>query len=272
MFIRNLLFVILSHILQYPEPITWLRFHYTEERSLILSRRQLMRKHLLLAGFAAAALIPTLAMAQETCEQRSSNRAAGTAIGAVAGALLGSAVAGHGEKGAGAVIGGVGGAIIGNQAARGPRDCAHAYGYYDNDNRWHENAVARGQAYGYYDHNGAWVDGAPNTAAYGANASYRGRSEYQGQADARVRPDYQTRGYPVDLDTRIGWVDQRIQQGRADGSLSRREARSAQYTLNDIRREEQTRSRYGRLSDRDQAALQMRLDTLTAQVRLDRQG
>src|SRR3954447_14869423 len=100
-----------------------------------------MRKRILAAGIAAAALIPSLAMAQVTCEQRSANRAAGTAVGAVAGALLGSAVAGHGDKGTGAVVGGVGGAIIGNQVSRGPRDCAYAYGYYDNDNRWHDNGV-----------------------------------------------------------------------------------------------------------------------------------
>ena len=130
-----------------------------------------MRKNLLLAGFAAAALIPSLAMAQESCEQRSANRAAGTAIGAVAGALLGSAVAGHGDKGTGAVVGGVGGAIIGNQAARGPRDCAHAYGYYDNDGRWHDNGVDRSVAYGYYDRGGAWVDGyPPGVAGYSAEA------------------------------------------------------------------------------------------------------
>jgi len=35
-----------------------------------------MRKNILLAGLAVAALIPSLAMAQVTCEQRSSNRAA----------------------------------------------------------------------------------------------------------------------------------------------------------------------------------------------------
>jgi len=223
-----------------------------------------MRKHLLLAGFAAAALIPTLAMAQESCEQRSSNRVAGTAIGAVAGALLGSAVAGHGEKGTGAVIGGVGGAVIGNQVSRGPRDCAHAYGYYDNDNRWHDNGLAQGQAHGYYDRNGAWIDGSPNVAAYGANANYRDRTDYQG------RTDYQTRGYRADLDTRIGRIDQRIEEGRADGSLSRREARSAHSTLKDIRRDEQRANRYGRMSDRDQAGLQQRLDRLAAQVRMDR--
>src|SRR6185503_9064329 len=169
-----------------------------------------MRKHLIFAGIAAASLIPTLAMAQETCEQRSAHRAEGTAVGAIAGALLGSAVAGHGEKGTGAVVGGVGGAIVGNQLSRGPRDCAHAYGYYDNDNRWHDNGVDRSVAYGYYDRNGVWIDGAPpNVATYSANASYTDRA------------------HTMDVDSRIARIDERIDRGRADGSLSRYEARRA---------------------------------------------
>jgi hypothetical protein len=215
----------------------------------------MMRKNLLLAGFAAAALIPSLAMAQETCEQRSANRAAGTAVGAVAGALLGSAVAGHGEKGAGAVIGGVGGAIICNQASRGPRDCAHAYGYYDDRGGWHDNHVDRSVAYGYYDRSGVWVDGyPPGVASYSADASYTSRAN------------------TMDVDTRIERLQARIDSGRRDGSLSRREANRAQQALNDIRREERDRRGDGRLSDHDEAALQTRLDRVAAQVHYDKQG
>lgn len=212
-----------------------------------------MRKNLLLAGFAAASLIPTLAFAQETCEQRSANRAAGTAVGAVAGAILGSAVAGHGDKGTGAVVGGVGGAIVGNQLARGPRDCAHAYGFYDNDGRWHDNHVDRSVAYGYYDRAGAWVDGAPPYAgSYGADAGYESRRN------------------TMDVNSRIARIDDRIQRGRDDGSLSRYEARDALATLADIRREEQDRRYDGRLSDRDEARLQARLDRLADQIHMDR--
>ncbi|MFI4966907.1 MAG: glycine zipper 2TM domain-containing protein [Caulobacterales bacterium] len=211
-----------------------------------------MRKNLLFAGFAAAVLIPSLAMAQETCEQRSSNRAAGTAIGAVAGALLGSAVAGHGDKGAGAVIGGVGGAVVGNQVSRGPRDCQHAYGYYDNDNHWHDNGVDRSVAYGYYDREGAWVDGPPNVSGYSANAAYTSRAN------------------TLDVDTRISRIEDRIQRGRDDRSLSRREANDAMRTLNDIRRQERDLRGDGRLSDRDNDRLQARLDDLAAQVHMDR--
>jgi uncharacterized protein YcfJ len=213
-----------------------------------------MRKYLLVAGLAVATLIPSLAMAQETCQERSENRAAGTVLGAVGGALLGSAVAGRGDRGAGAVIGGVGGAVVGSNLSRGPRDCAHAYGYYDNDNRWHDNGADRAVAYGYYDRSGAWIDGAPSVAGYSANAGY------------------QDRAAPMDLDTRMSRIADRIQRGRADGTLSHRETRAAMETLNDIRHDEQNRRRDGRLNDRDEAALQARLDALATQVRMDRAG
>ena len=224
-----------------------------------------MRTHYLAAGIAAATLIPSLALAQVTCEQRSSNRAAGTAVGAVAGALLGSAVAGHGEKGTGAVVGGVGGAVIGNQLSRGPRDCQHAYGWYDDRGTWHGNRVEQSAAYGYYDRNGVWVDGRPNgrwdngvyvaeAGAYGANTAYV------------------THDRTLDIDARIARIDEWIQRNRDRGHLSRYEARDAQRTLNDIRREYRYRMADGRISGRDEATLQARLDRLQAQIRYDRQN
>lgn len=121
-----------------------------------------MRLHLLAAGVAVAALIPSLSLAQQTCEQRRGQQAAGTIAGAGIGALLGSAVAGHGDRTAGAVVGGVGGAIVGNQLSRSSGDCAHAYGYYDNSGAWHASSVSRQNASGYYDREGAWVEGSPN--------------------------------------------------------------------------------------------------------------
>jgi uncharacterized protein YcfJ len=211
-----------------------------------------MGKNILAAGVAIAVLIPSLAMAQVTCEQRSQNRAAGTVLGAIGGALVGNAVSSHGGKTGGTIIGGVAGAAIGNNLAKGPRDCAHAYGYYDNDNRWHDNGVDRSVAYGYYDRRGVWIDGPPNVSGYGANASYNSRVN------------------TMDVDTRIARIDERIDRGRADGSLSRHEAKKAMNTLNDIRREENMRRRDGRWGDRDEAALQARLDNLSAQIRLDR--
>lgn len=120
-----------------------------------------MRIQTLVAGVCAAALIPTAALAQQTCEQRQNNRVAGTVVGAGIGAIAGSAVAGRGDRNEGAVIGGLAGALLGNQMTKGKADCARAYGYYDNNGAWHANAVARNNASGYFDRTGAWVEGAP---------------------------------------------------------------------------------------------------------------
>lgn len=213
-----------------------------------------MRKQLLAAGIAAVVLIPSLAMAQVTCEQRSANRTTGTVLGAIGGALLGNAVSSHGGKTGGTIIGGVAGAAIGSNLAKGPHDCVHAYGYYDNEGRWHDNGTDRAVAYGYYDRNGVWVDGPPNVSGYSANASYESRS------------------HTMSVDDRIARIDQRIDRSRDDGSLSPREARDALRTLNDIRRQERDLAGDGRLSYRDEARLQARLDRLADQVRMDRNG
>ena len=213
-----------------------------------------MRKHLLAAGIAAAVLIPSLAMAQETCEQRSANRTTGTVLGAIGGALLGNAVASHGGKTGGTIIGGVAGAAIGSNLAKGPRDCVHAYGYYDNDGRWHDNHADRAVAYGYYDRQGEWIDGPPpGVSGYSSDAAYTSHVN------------------TMDVDARINRVQDRIERGRSDGSLSRREANDAQRTLNDIRRQESDMRGDGRLSERDTSMLQARLDRLSTQVRIDRE-
>ncbi len=212
-----------------------------------------MRKHILAAGIAAVVLLPSLAMAQETCEQRSANRTTGTVLGAIGGALLGNAVSGHGGKTGGTIIGGVAGAAVGSNLAKGPRDCQHAYGYYDNDGRWHDNGVDRQVASGYYDRTGEWIDGQPaNVNGYSANASYESRE------------------HSMDIDARIVRIDQRIQDGRNDGSLSRSEARRALTSLNDVRRQERYRMHDGRLRDSDHAMLNSRLDQIATQIRMDR--
>jgi hypothetical protein len=235
-----------------------------------------MRKHLLAAGIAAITLIPTFAAAQQTCEERRNNRVAGTVVGGVLGALAGSAVAGRGDRNEGAVIGGVGGAVIGNQLSKGSADCQHAYGYYDNDNRWHANNVNRDYAQGYYDRNGNWVNGAPpgawdnngryvasSAGSYGAQTSYGDRGGYQWRSEWRDAPQ--------DIRNRTDWLERRIVRSRNNGSLSRREAQRAMDTLQDIRREERRAYRNdGRLSNREQYALMSRLDDLNAQIRWDR--
>jgi len=221
-----------------------------------------MRKHHLAAGIAALSLIPGLAMAQQTCEERSANRAAGTAVGAVGGALVGSAVAGRHDRGTGAVVGGVLGAIIGNQAAKGSRDCVHAYGWYDNDGRWHSNRVDERNALGYYDRSGVWIDGRPpgrwDNGVYVATAG-----------DYGANANYVARGRTLDVDSRIYHMDEWIDRGRDSGRLRGYEARRARDELNDIRREANDRRRDGYYSRRDEAALQGRLDRLADQVRFN---
>jgi hypothetical protein len=120
-----------------------------------------MRISTLAAGVCAAALLPTAALAQQTCEQRQNSRVAGVAAGAGLGAIAGAAVAGRDDRTKGAVVGGLAGALLGNHLSKGQADCARAYGYYDNDGVWHANAVASTNAAGYFDRAGAWVEGAP---------------------------------------------------------------------------------------------------------------
>ncbi len=221
-----------------------------------------MRKHLFAASVAAIALVPTLAAAQQTCEERSANRAAGTAVGAVGGALVGSAVAGRHDRGTGAIVGGLLGAVIGNQAAKGSRDCVHAYGWYDNDGRWHSNRVEQSAAIGYYDRNGVWIDGRPpgrwDNGVWVANAGNYG-------SDA----NYVARGRTLDVDSRIARMDEWIDRGRDSGRLTRSEARDARNDLNDIRREANYRRRDGYFSQRDEGMLQQRLDRLADNIRFD---
>lgn len=175
-----------------------------------------MRGRLLIAGFALAVILPSAASAQESCEERASNQVAGTAIGAVAGALLGAGVAGHHEKGAGAVVGGLAGALVGNQLTKGPPDCRHAYGWYDNGGRWHANAVGANDAYGYYDHSGAWVEGRPDD--YRPAPPPPQRVEWDGRGYAAPPPpqppraDWDDRGYDEEWRSWPGYPEFRGQE------------------------------------------------------------
>jgi hypothetical protein len=115
-----------------------------------------MRK-LIIAALAATTLAGA-ASAQETCEKRSQNRTIGTVAGAGVGAILGKVIGGDTL---GTVLGAVAGGVAGNQIERGPQDCTHAYGYYDNGSQWHANRVDPAAATGFYDRDGRWVTGAP---------------------------------------------------------------------------------------------------------------
>jgi hypothetical protein len=147
-----------------------------------------MRISTLVAGVCAAALIPSATLAQQTCEQRQTNRVVGTVAGAGLGALAGGAIAGRDDRTQGAVIGGIAGALVGNQLTKGQADCTRAYGYYDNNGAWHANAVARDNAAGYFDRTGAWVEGAPR-------GHYTGDGRWvQASTDVQASGYYDARG------------------------------------------------------------------------------
>jgi len=74
---------------------------------------------------------------------------------------------------------------------------------------------------------------------------------------------------PSDSWRRIDFLQRRIERGRADGSLTAREASRAQYQLATLRRQASRMRRRGggELNSTDEAWLQARLDTLSQQVR-----
>ena len=193
-----------------------------------------MHRKYLLAGFAMAAALPSLAFAQETCEQRAQNRVAGTVIGGVAGALLGSAVSNHSEKTTGAVVGGIAGAVVGNQLAKGPADCQHAYGWYDNEGRWHGGNADPQVASGYYDQRGQWV--------YGRPVDYR-----PPPPPPAMRREWDDRGYDDEFRGAPGYPEFRdreeriramIRDGVREDRIERDDARDLLEQLRDIRRQE----------------------------------
>ncbi|MFN3619204.1 glycine zipper 2TM domain-containing protein [Sphingorhabdus sp.] len=123
-----------------------------------------MKSPIFLAGVALAILTPSVAMAQDDgCKRDGNGRIIGTAVGAGAGGVLGNVIAGRGDKTEGTIIGAIVGAVVGNQVSKSDRgDCRSAYGFYDEQGRWHATGVNASEARGYYDRNGGWVDGPPN--------------------------------------------------------------------------------------------------------------
>lgn len=71
------------------------------------------------------------------------------------------------------------------------------------------------------------------------------------------------RGAPNSVMERITFVQRRLNNGIADGTLDRREARQTQRALDDIRRDAQ---RMGRLDRRERTILQDRLDDVSRQL------
>ncbi|TRW18277.1 glycine zipper 2TM domain-containing protein [Glacieibacterium frigidum] len=125
---------------------------------------RIMNKLFLTAGLLASLSVPAIATAQVTCEQARTNRTVGTVAGAGIGAVLGSVIAGRGDKTEGAIIGGLVGGIGGNQVSKSRQGCENAYGFYDRQGNWRASNVPASAATGYYDREGQWVDGAPRGA------------------------------------------------------------------------------------------------------------
>lgn len=71
-----------------------------------------MRSIAMIAGLAMAVMVAPAAEA--ACQKRTN----GTVIGALGGALLGSTVAGRGDRTEGALIGGAAGGLVGNQVSK----------------------------------------------------------------------------------------------------------------------------------------------------------
>ena len=247
-----------------------------------------MLKPLLLASLAAAAMIPSLASAQDQCQSNGGNRVVGTVLGAGVGALLGNAIGEHGGKTGGTIIGGVGGAVVGNQiAGAGSRNCqSNRYGYYDSNGRWVPNTA---NSNGYYDVNGQWVTNSQNNydprygQSYASQPDYTPQSGYGSQPDYAPPPppyaqdryssftqDYRDREDPnnrQDLMTREARLDRDIRQRMASGNLDHQDGHHALHELRDIRRTDaNSHDDDNRLNPDQQAELEHRLDDLVSNL------
>ena len=151
-----------------------------------------MRNYIIAAALAATAITTAPAQSQTVvCKQDSGGRLAATVVGAGIGAVLGRVITGRHGGTTGAIVGGVVGGVGANQLAKSDQDnCSRAYGYYDDQGRWHANRIERGQAVGYYDRGGTWVQGTPN-------------GYYDGDRWVALNGDAETSGY-YDRDGR--WV------------------------------------------------------------------
>ena len=98
------------------------------------------------------------------------------------------------------------------------------------------------------------------TAATAVPLSAHPESSWQSRDSSQSRDSWNRdtfwRGAPEGLQQRIDWLQQRIDRGVADGTMSRDEARRNQYQLNSLRR--------------DAASLSARLDDLSRNLRWSR--
>ncbi len=219
-----------------------------------------MLKPILLAGLAAAALVPAAAQAQDNCQRaRANNEAVGTLLGAVGGALLGNAVTGHGGRTGGTIIGGVGGAVVGNRIAASGTHCGeNAYGYYDTNGNWVPRTYT---AYGYYGPDGRWIAQSPQ--GYGS-PQYAAPSNYQEQPYAQG-PDRHRWTFSQREDRLDGVIRSQMSNGQMDpreGRRNLRELAEIRQMESDYRHEAYD----GHLTPDQRADIDQRLDALRDRV------
>jgi len=145
-----------------------------------------MRSYLIAAASIAALTAASSAEAASPCRQDNTGRTVATIAGAGIGAVLGRVIDGGRHKEVGTIGGAIAGGLAGNQLAKGDSDnCNVAYGYYDENGRWHANRIAYEDARGYYDRDGRWVSGAPNGYydQSGRWTSLDGDARYSGYRD-----------------------------------------------------------------------------------------
>ena len=134
-------------------------------------------------------------------------------------------------------------------------------GYYDAGGQWR-----RGQAMGYYDTRGRWI-ATRHTAesVHVMNAPIANPDQGRGfQGDHHDRWDQAGR----DTTAREAWLDAKIRAAYSGGTLDRRTAFRDLRVLNVIRHDDARMRRYdGKLSDRNQARIQGRLDSLAESIR-----
>jgi hypothetical protein len=193
-----------------------------------------MRKHLFAASIAAIALVPSIANArtqsEATCEQQSTTQVVATVGGAGVGGVIGNVVAGRGDKTLGTIIGAAAGALAGNQLAKPNRDCNHAYGYYDQDNRWHATGISASDARGYYDRDGAWVDGPPQGYYGNDNRWIASNASRGGSGDFRAGGEWvptSAEGYYDRNDQWVSASDAGVYDQRRSGTTDALAARRA---------------------------------------------
>ena len=99
-----------------------------------------------------------------------------------------------------------------------------------------------------------------------ADAQYR---SYENRSTGGYDSQTFWQGAPADTWQRINYLQQRIDNGRRDGSLTPSDARRAQMQLNTLRRQaaQMRRRDGGRMTGADSAWLQSRLDNLSRRIR-----